>query len=101
MKAKNIIELVTGLHISSSITEDEKGFYLTRALSNISSIAVNFGFVGLFLYSYFIAKLGDKNPLPALAIFFYGFNFYYLTGWPIFPVFIYLIAEEPKHGNSR
>lgn len=37
--------------------------------------------------------------MAALALYLYSFNFYYLTGWPPYAVFIYMIyldLKEPK-----
>jgi hypothetical protein len=94
VKSRDIIDIMTGLTSTINGTDAVDNSYLQRAYCNISSVAVNFGCVGLCLYAYAMSQLGKVNPLGALAIFFYGFNFYYLTGWAIFPVFIYLITVQ-------
>ena len=43
-----------------------------------------------------MSRLGRKNDMAALALYLYGFNFYYLTGWPPYVVFIYMIYIESE-----
>ncbi|MCT7977396.1 hypothetical protein [Laspinema olomoucense] len=91
LASSNIVELLIGI-------PDTAGQIITikRPYSNISSLVVNFGIIGLIAYLYFIAKIGKKNNMAALAMYLYSFNYYYLTGWPSFVVFLYMIYIDGK-----
>lgn len=65
--------------------------WVSRGLSNIGSLFVNFGLLGMVVYCACLAQLGRYNQYAALALFLYGFNFYYLTAWPSFVIFAYMI----------
>ena len=70
-----------------SPTEDWVG----KGLSNIGSLIVNFGLLGVVAYCIFFAELGRYNQFAALALFLYGFNFYYLTAWPSYVIYSYMV----------
>lgn len=74
---------------------------IRRPFSNISSLVVNFGIMGILAYTYFLSKAGKKNNMAALSIYLYGFNYYYLTGWPSFVVFLYMIYIDGKSTSIR
>ncbi|MBD2353377.1 hypothetical protein H6G41_01855 [Tolypothrix sp. FACHB-123] len=90
--SSNLIEILTGIY--GTTLSDVDSVAVIRSYSNISSLAVNFGLYGIFVYIYFIHKLGRYNESAALSIFLYGFNFYYLTGWPTFVIFVYLLYAQ-------
>jgi putative inorganic carbon (hco3(-)) transporter len=79
-------------------TRNETNFVVTRAPCNISSILVDFGLVGVGLYTWLLYRVSRQNELAALAFFFYGFNTFYLVEWPIVVVCLYLIYH---HQMSR
>ncbi|MBD2424581.1 hypothetical protein [Phormidium sp. FACHB-1136] len=74
---------------------------IRRGFSNISSLVVNFGLLGFLGYCYFLSKLGRFNNVAVLAIYLYGFNYYYMTAWPTFIVFIYMIYVNGKSISVR
>lgn len=93
----SIVELIIGVSDIGSEMVTVK-----RPFSNISSLVVNFGIVGVLAYTHFLSKIGRKNDMAALAIYLYGFNYYYLTGWPSFVIFLYMIyANEKSTGFSN
>jgi hypothetical protein len=96
LSSSNSIDILTG---ASSI-KDQSVNNITRALSNISSLSVNFGVLGLLAYSLFFDKLGKYNKLASLAFFLYSFNFYYLTGWPSYVIFLYLIITNEDNDED-
>jgi len=95
IESTNAVELMTGLYDTSG------SIWIKSPMSNLSSIVVNFGIIGVLLYIYFLSKLGKKNEMAALSIYLYGFNFYYITAWPSFVVFIYMIYIDGKSTNLR
>jgi hypothetical protein len=96
--SNNLIEIITGIY-GTTLSETDN-VAVIRGYSNISSLAVNFGLYGVMIYIYFIHKLGKYNELAALSFFLYGFNFYYLTGWPTFVIFVYLLYAQSSSNES-
>jgi len=92
------IEIITGVYDSGYPDGDK---HIWFPYSNLSSLAVNFGIIGIFIYSYLLSRLGRKNDMAALALYLYGFNFYYLTGWPPYVVFVYMIYLERDHRKHK
>ncbi|BAY25577.1 hypothetical protein NIES2100_53830 [Calothrix sp. NIES-2100] len=90
--SNNLIEILTGIY--GTTLSDIDNVSIVRGYSNISSLAVNFGLYGIVVYIYFIHKLGKYNELAALSFFLYGFNFYYLTAWPTYVIFVYLLYAQ-------
>lgn len=82
--------------------DEEAPTNLVRPLSNIGSILFLFGLVGYSSYLYLFTTLEKRSVCPAAvaSMFLYGFNFYYLTAWPIIIVYFAFVAmEKQKTGN--
>lgn len=90
----NLLEWLIG---SYKITANSSVF-LTRPFSNIGSVLLLFGFIGLIVYLYFFDLLEKESLYPACvaAIFFFGFNYYYLTAWPIIIIYFALCSLKRK-----
>jgi uncharacterized membrane protein YuzA (DUF378 family) len=96
LSSSNLLDLLTG----ASNVKGREVDTITRGFSNISSLSVNFGIMGLLAYNLFIDQLGKYNKLASIAFFMYCFNFYYLTGWPSYVIFIYLIFTNEAENDS-
>lgn len=81
----NAVEWIVG---SWSVGLDDPAT-LYRPYSNIASVLLLFGVLGLVIYAVLFDLLRKRSryPLAVVAMFLFGFNYYYLTAWPIVVVF--------------
>jgi hypothetical protein len=75
---------------------------LLSPFSNIGSLLYIMGLIGIFLYINIYYFLGKNSYLPTacFALFLFGFNYYYLTAWPIMITFyVILINYSPNYSS--
>lgn len=63
--------------------------------SNIGSVLVHYGVFGLGFYLIILSYLAKRSgfELAVVALFLFGFNYYYLTAWPIIIIYAVLFVE--------
>ncbi len=75
---------------------------LVHPYSNIGSILLIYGVIGMTLYLFFFDSIAKKcrYPYAVYALFLFGINFYYLTAWPIILIF-FVFFLLPQDNNAQ